>query len=66
MNKGVPAEHQPFWRRCLIYKAQSVSTAMTLKMIKEAEDLNDSEKRVLSYLCQFIRNMGINELCTFL
>lgn len=49
-----------------LYKAQSVSTEMVLKMLEEAEGANPSKARVLSYLHQFVGNMGLDELRDFL
>ena len=48
-----------------VYKAQNVSTNMVLKMFEEAEGSNPAEERVLSYLRQFVGNMGVDELRSF-
>lgn len=72
LHKGIPKEHQPLWTGMgvnglyALYKAQSVSTEMVLKMLEEAEGANQSEERVLSYLRQFVGNMGLDELRDFL
>lgn len=71
LHRGIPEQHKPFWTKMglnglyTIYKALSVSTTMVLDMVEEAEGCNQSEERVLSYLCQFIGNMGPDELISF-
>ncbi len=72
MNIGVPAQHKPFWKSVdiskflSIYRAQSVSTSMTLKMFENAEGSNEIQSRILLYLRQYIGNMSNDELRTFL
>ena len=73
LHKGIPKLHLSFWTKIgvkdlyAIYNSLScVSTAMVLKMVEEAEEgHNQSEERILSYLRQFIGNMGLNDLRQF-
>ncbi len=72
ISQGVPEQHHSFWSGMgvdglfALYRAQSVSTAMVLKMLDEAEGSNPSQERVLVYLRQFIGNMGLDDLRVFL
>ncbi len=71
MNLGAPAQHKPFWKTVdvnkllSIYRAQSVSTSMTLKMFENAEGANEIQTRILLYLRQYIGNMSNDEFVHF-
>ena len=49
-----------------IYRAQSISRSVTLKMFEDGEGLNECEGRILCYLQQYIGDMSNDELSTFL
>ena len=72
IHSGVPQQHRPFWDRMgvtgllSLYQAQCACPATVLSMIEDAEGQNASQERILRYLCQFIGNMGSDELHTFL
>ena len=72
LHSGIPEHHLSFWNQIntndlfSLYQAQSVSAAMVLKIFEAAEGNNPSEERVLSYIRQFVGNMGSDELRSFL
>ena len=72
LSSGIPSQHRSFWQSISlsellsIYRAQSVSRSVTLKMFQDAEGRHGSEARILCYLRQYIGNMSSDELSTFL
>ena len=72
ISSGVPKLYQPFLERMgvagllLVYRAQSASPATVLRMLEDNEGQDATQERILGYLRQFVGNMGLDELRTFL
>ena len=70
LHKGIPKEHQPLWKEMgvnglyALYKAQSVSTGMVLKMLEEAEGANPS-KESPSVCRQYGTRVCDRNICVF-
>ena len=60
--RGVPEQHQLFWNDLgvdglfTLYRAQSVSSVMVLKMLPDTEGSDPKQERVFVYLRQYIGN----------
>lgn len=72
LHKGIPKEHALFWASISVDKLRalydliSVTHGKVLKLLIEPEFLSMAEERVWQYLRQFIGNLTIQQLRSFL
>ena len=72
MASGVPKTHKLFWSKmgCAglysVYSALQASPKKVLQMVGEVETANPNQERVSSYLRQYIGNMQVDEVRSFL
>lgn len=72
MNSGVPVKHRPFWQAMDVEEFYALFTALTAspeKVLNKIEDpafQNENERRVYTYLRQYIGEMKIDEVKRFL
>lgn len=72
MHNGIPVEHQAFWAQMSmrrlhdIYTELSVSTPKVLSLLSEPTIVNEAQECAWSYLRQFVGDMTVAELRSFL
>ena len=72
IHEGIPVGHRPFWaqmsvsRLHTVYTALSVSTSKVLSLLSEPVITNEAQECAWAYLQQFVGDMGVNELRSFL
>lgn len=72
MNSGVPEKHKPFWQAMDVQKLHCIVDSLSARPEKVLETLiepdfrNENERRVFTYLQQFVGEMKVTEARRFL
>lgn len=72
LHGGVPAEHQPFWKRHSVqwlhslYVALNATPTKVVAMIEKPQENDPCKRRVYGFLIQFINSMKGDEVANFL
>ena len=72
IREGIPVEHTPFWtqmsvsRLHTVYTELSVSTSKVLSLLSVPVITNKAQECAWEYLQQFVGDMGVNKLHSFL